>query len=187
MSRAKSELLRVARVLKSNGTEGEILIGFREISPEDLNQKEPVFITFDGLPVPFFIESFSRKGTNRALAHLTGVKNLQDAEELVGKDIFAKPDGINVGKDIFAKPDGINEYEGSDDGLTVDDLIGWTLLDADNKSLGEITDYEDIPGNTCLYVETKDGQVMIPLHEDLILSVDEDSKTISVNVPEGLI
>lgn len=89
MSRAKSELLRVARVLKSNGTEGEILIGFREISPEDLNQKEPVFITFDGLPVPFFIESFSRKGTNRALAHLTGVKNLEDAEELVGKDIFA--------------------------------------------------------------------------------------------------
>lgn len=174
MSRAKSELLQIARVLKSNGTEGEILIGFREISPEDLNQTEPVFITFDGLPVPFFIESFSRKGTNRALTHLTGVKNLEDAEELVGKDIFAKPDGIN-------------EYEGSDDGLTVDDLIGWTLLDADNKSLGKITDYEDIPGNTCLYVETKDGQVMIPLHEDLILSVDEDSKTISVNVPDGLI
>ena len=165
MSRAKSERLRVARVLKSNGTEGEILIGFREISPEDLNQKEPV---------PFFIESFSRKGTNRALARLTGVKNLQDAEELVGKDIFAKPDGIN-------------EYENTDDGLTVEDLIGWTLKDADGNAVGEITDYEDIPGNTCLYVETKDGQVMVPLHEDLILSVDEDSESISVSIPEGLI
>ncbi len=174
MSRAKSELLQIARVLKSNGTEGEILIGFREISPEDLNQTEPVFITFDGLPVPFFIESFSRKGTNHALAHLTGVKNLQDAEELVGKDIFVKPDGIH-------------EYENADNGLTVDDLIGWSLLDAEGKAVGEITDYEDIPGNTCLYVETKGGQVMVPLHEDLILSVDEDSKTISVNVPEGLI
>ena len=174
MSRAKSELLQIARVLKSNGTEGEILIGFREINPEDLNQKEPVFITFDGLPVPFFIESFSRKGTNRALAHLTGVKNLQDAEELVGKDIFAKPDGIN-------------EYENADGGLTVDDLIGWTLKDAEGSAVGEITDYEDIPGNTCLYVETKDGQAMIPLHEDLILSVDEESKAISVDVPEGLI
>ena len=174
MSRAKSELLQIARVLKSNGTEGEILIGFREISPEDLNQTEPVFITFDGLPVPFFIESFSRKGTNRALAHLTGVKNLQDAEELVGKDIFVIPDGIH-------------EYENADNGLTVDDLIGWSLLDAEGKAVGEITDYEDIPGNTCLYVETKGGQVMVPLHEDLILSVDEDSKTISVNVPEGLI
>ena len=174
MSRAKSDLLRVARVLKSNGTEGEVLIGFREISPEDLNQKEPVFITFDGLPVPFFIESFSRKGSSRALARLTGVKNLEDAEELVGKDIFAKPDGIN-------------EYESEDDGLTVENLIGWTLLDSDNEEVGEITDYEDIPGNTCLYVETKDGQVMIPLHEDLILSVDEDSRLISLTVPEGLI
>lgn len=174
MSGAKSELLRVARVLKSNGTEGEILIGFREISPEDLNQKEPVFIAFDGLPVPFFIESFLKKGTNRALVHLTGVKNLEDAEELVGKDIFSRPSGVN-------------DYEAPDDGLTVDDLIGWTLLDADNKSVGEITDYEDIPGNTCLYVETKDGQAMIPLHEDLILSVNEDSKVISVAIPEGLL
>ena len=34
---------------------------------------------------------------------------------------------------------------------------------AEGKAVGEITDYEDIPGNTCLYVETKDGQVMIPL------------------------
>lgn len=174
MTRAKSDLLRVARVLKSNGTDGEILIGFREIAPEDLNQKEPVFITFDGLPVPFFIESFSKKGTSRALVHITGVKSLQDAEEIVGKDIFASQQGIN-------------EYDSEDDGLTVDDLIGWTLLDADNENVGEITDYEDIPGNTCLYVETKDGQVMIPLHEDLILSVDEASKSISVAIPEGLI
>ncbi len=174
MSRAKSELLRIARVLKSNGTDGGVLIGFREISPEDLNQKEPVFITFDGLPVPFFIESFTRKGTNRALARLTGVRNLEDAEEIVGKDILAKAEAIDRGDE-------------DEDGLTVDDLIGWTLLDGDKKAVGEITDYEDIPGNTCLYVETKDGQVMIPLHEDLILSVDEDSKTISVNVPDGLI
>ena len=174
MSRAKSELLRIARVLKSNGTEGEILVGFREINPEDLNQKEPVFITFDGLPVPFFIESFSRKGTNRALVRLTGVKNLEDAEELTGKDISAKATAIHQDED-------------ADESLTADDLIGWTLLNAENIEVGEITDYEDIPGNTCLYVETKDGQVMIPLHEDLILSVDEDSKAISVDVPEGLI
>ena len=175
MTRAGSELIQVARVLKSNGTDGEILIGFRGIGPEDLNQKEPVFIKFDGLPVPFFIESFTKKGTNRALAHITGVKNLQDAEEIAGKDIFVEPDGI------------IGYQNDEDDKLTVDDLIGWTLLDSDNSTVGEITDYEDIPGNTCLYVETKGGQVMIPLHEDLILSVDEDSKTISVNVPEGLI
>jgi len=174
MSRAKTDFLHVARVLKSNGTKGEVLIGFREIGPEDLNQKEPVFITFDGLPVPFFIESFSRKGTSRALVSLTGVKNLKDAEEMVGKELLIKPDGIN-------------DCGRSDEDLTVDDLIGWNLLNDSGGKVGKITGYEDIPGNTCLYVETENGQVMIPLHEDLILSVDEDSESISVSIPEGLI
>ena len=54
MSGAPSDFLRIARVLKSYGNEGEILVGFRELGPEDLNLKEPVFIMFDGLPVPFF-------------------------------------------------------------------------------------------------------------------------------------
>jgi 16S rRNA processing protein RimM len=173
MTGAKSELLQVARVLKSNGTEGEVLVGFRGISPEDLNVKEPVFIEFDGLPVPFFIESFTRKGTNRAIARLTGVKNLADAEELAGKDVFAVIEAIASGED--------------DDFLSPDELTGWTLLDADNRTVGEISGYEDIPGNLCVYVETADGQAMIPLHEDLILSVDENSRTITVAVPDGLL
>ena len=173
MTGAKSELLQVARVLKSNGTEGEVLVGFRGISPEDLNVKEPVFIEFDGLPVPFFIESFTRKGSNRAIARLTGVKNLADAEELAGKDVFAVIEAIASGED--------------DDFLSPDELTGWTLLDADNRTVGEISGYEDIPGNLCVYVETVDGQAMIPLHEDLILSVDENSRTITVAVPDGLL
>ncbi len=173
MTGAKSELLQVARVLKSNGTEGEVLVGFRGISPEDLNVKEPVFIEFDGLPVPFFIESFTRKGTNRAIARLTGVKNLADAEELAGKDVFAVKEAIDSGED--------------EDFLSPDELTGWTLLDADNRTVGEISGYEDIPGNLCVYVETADGQAMIPLHEDLILSVDENSRTITVAVPDGLL
>jgi 16S rRNA processing protein RimM len=173
MTGAKSELLQVARVLKSNGTEGEVLVGFRGISPEDLNVKEPVFIEFDGLPVPFFIESFTRKGSNRAIARLTGVKNLADAEELAGKDVFAVKEAIDSGED--------------EDFLSPDELTGWTLLDADNRTVGEISGYEDIPGNLCVYVETADGQAMIPLHEDLILSVDENSRTITVAVPDGLL
>ena len=50
-------MLQIAQVLKSNGTDGELVMSFREIAPEDINLKEPVFIVFDGLPVPFFIES----------------------------------------------------------------------------------------------------------------------------------
>ena len=60
------------------------------------------------------------------------------------------------------------------------------LYDRDTR-VGEITDYEDIPGNPCLYVETADGQAMIPLHEDFILSIDPEAGEIVMDLPAGLI
>ena len=175
MSGASSDFLRIARVLKSYGTGGEILVGFREIDPEDLNLKEPVFIMFDGLPVPFFIESIQPKGTSRALLRLTGIKCLADAEEVAGSDIFARKSAI-IG------------YPDDEEGLSIDMLVGWTLLDAEGVEVGRITDYEPIPGNPCLYVETPDGgTVMVPLHDDLLIDIDEEALRITMMVPEGLL
>ena len=174
ISGASTELLRIARVLKSYGTEGEILMGFRDVDPEDVNLEEPVFINFDGLPVPFFIENFTLKGTSKALVRLTGIKSLADAEEIAGSDVFARRSSIN-------------DQEYDDEDLTVDMLVGWTLLDEEGSEIGRISDFEDIPGNPCLYVETDKGTTMIPLHEDLIVSIDEETLRISMRIPEGLL
>ena len=67
---------KIAQVLKSNGTDGELLVSFFDIDPEEIDLQEPVFIYMDGLPVPFYFESFVRRGVNRALVHLTGVHSL---------------------------------------------------------------------------------------------------------------
>ena len=173
MSGASTEFLRIARVLKSYGTEGEILLGFRDVDSEDLDRKEPVFIKFDGLPVPFFIESFRTKGASRALVRLTGINNIEDAEEIAGRDVYALPEAVM-------------DYEG-EDGLSVEDLVGWTLLDGDDAVVGEITGIEPIPGNPCLYVSAGNGTVMVPFHEDLVLDIDEEASRIRMEIPEGLI
>ena len=73
---------QIAQVLKSNGTDGELVMSFRSIAPEDINLQEPVFIIFDGLSVPFFIESFTKRGNSKALVRLTGIHNQEDVEEI---------------------------------------------------------------------------------------------------------
>ena len=159
-------MLRVAQVLKSNGTDGELLLSFFDIAPEDMDLQEPVFIEFDGLPVPFYFESFTPRGTNRALVRLTGVRSLKDADELAGKSIFA---------DYFEE-----EEE--------EDLVGWTVCNADGETIGTVVDYEDIPGNLCLWVERPSGEeVLIPFHEDLVISVDESAQTLTLSIPEGIL
>ena len=174
MSGAPTDLLQIAQVLKSNGTEGEIILGFRDFGPEDIDLQEPVFIYFDGLPVPFFIESIAAKGPMKALVRLTGMKNLEDAEEVAGSDVFALRSSV---EDLL--------YD--DEELDATMLVGWELFSEDGSRVGEISDFEPIPGNPCLYVEAEEGTVMVPLHDDLILDIDEEGKKISLRIPEGLI
>ncbi len=215
-------LQQIASVLKSNGTDGELVMSFRDIAPEDINLQEPVFIIFDGLPVPFFIESFTKRGNSKALVRLTDICSMEDVEEIAGKAVYI--DG-----------DSLPEMTLEDDGYAA--LVGWTLLTpaenfsaaedaegnnipaenfnegpdeeedsfsaeqensnpaADNREeeaaefieVGEITDFIDIPNNPCLEVETINGAVMIPLHEDLIISVDPEYQELIMQIPAGLL
>ena len=157
---------RIGQVLKSNGRDGELLVSFSGIAPEEIDLEEPVFIEFDGLPVPFYFEAFSQRGNTRALVRLTGVHNLTDADELAGATLYAEDD----------------LYEDEEE-----DLTGWTVLDADGERVGVVSAHEDIPGNPCIWVETGHGECLLPLREELVLDVNEKEKTLRMEIPEGLL
>ena len=177
------DLQQVAQVLKSNGTDGELVLGFRDIAPEDINLEEPVFIIFDGLPVPFFIESFTKRGNTKALVRLTDIASMEDVEEIAGKAVYVDDSQVP-------------EMSLEEDGYAA--LVGWMVLTVDASEtdedgepalyeVGEITDFMDIPKNPCIEVETENGAVIIPLHEDFILSVDPENQEIIMQIPAGLI
>lgn len=158
---------KIAQVLKSNGVEGELLISFLDFDPEDLVLEEPVFIETDGLPVPYFFDAFTRRGAGRALVRLTGVRSLRDADELAGCAIYL-------------------DIDETDEEET--DLTGWALEDQDGQKVGVVVDYEDIPGNPCLVVETTPGHtVLVPLREELLLDLEAESRTVRIEIPTGLL
>lgn len=154
-------MIPVAKILKSNGIQGDLLIGLLDVTIEDLDTNEPVFVVFDGLPVPFFIESITRRGNTRAIVHLTDIDSLEDAEEVVGREILLDA-----------------EFEEDDE----ENFTGWTLYDGD-RLVGTVSGIEDIPGNPCLEV----AGALVPLHEDFIVSADPSRKILVMQLPEGLL
>ena len=154
-------MIQIAKILKSDGTDGGILIGVRDMEIGQIDLKEPVFIYFDGLPVPFFIQDLRKKGTAKAVVHLNDVVSLADAEEIVGREVYI--DG---------------EWEDEEE----DDFTGWTVLNR-GELVGEVTGMEPIPGNLCLYV----GESMIPLHEDFIIDADPQARVLNLDLPDGLL
>ena len=154
-------MLQIAKILKSNGTDGGLLIGVRDIEVGQIDLQEPVFIEFDGLPVPFFIQDLQQRGTSKAIIHLNDITSLADAEEVVGRAVYVE-----------------GEWEEEEEL----DFTGWTLLNR-GVEVGTVTGMEPIPGNLCLYV----GDALVPLHEALILSADAATRTLDLDLPEGLL
>ena len=154
-------MIPIAKILKSNGVDGDLLVSFIDFDISEIDTNEPVFVIFDGLPVPFFIESLTRRGSSRAIIHLTDIDCLADAEEVTGRELLLDA-----------------EWE-EDDYL---DFTGWTLYDRE-RLIGTVTGFEDIPGNPCLDV----SGTLVPLHEDLIISTDPATRTLVMALPDGLL
>ena len=152
------------KVLKSWGAEGQVVLSPDAEDPRDLKSQEPVFIEFDGLPVPFFFESVQPRG-GRFIVKFEGIDTLAEAEELVGREVTFE--------------DETEEEE--------DTLVGLQVRDSRTRRIiGEIVDSSDYGGNIVITVETADrGDVLLPIHEELIVCIHND--IITLDIPEGLI
>lgn len=82
-----------------------------------------MFIVFDGLEVPFFIEELVPKGLSKAIVKFDGVDNFQDSEELVGREVFMDA-----------------EFEDEDE----EDFTGWTVLDKGHL-VGRLPEWNRFP------------------------------------------
>ena len=149
------------RILKSYGTEGGVIISAPEVDVEE-RANEPVFIDFDGLPVPFFIEEVTPRGGAKYFVKLEDIDSIDQAEELVGKEPYF-------------------EVDDEDD---ADDLVGYTLCDQDGKPVGEITAFEEIPGNPCLEIASG---ALVPCPDECIVKVDNRKKQIWLEIAAGLL
>lgn len=150
------------KVVKSYGTAGEVVTNLG--ADVDVNLKEPVFIKFDELPVPFFFESVQPHGS-RTVVKFTDVDSFEDAEELVGRDF------------TFSV-----EEEEEDEG---DGIVGRLICDASGREIGRVTEFLDYSGNTCISVDCGGREVILPLHRDLIVKVTK--KAVWLTVPDGLL
>jgi hypothetical protein len=83
------------------------------------------------------------------------------------------------GNDGTTGPNGDMNQE-SDDNV----IVGLT---GNLYEVGQITDFMDIPNNPCIEVETENGAVILPLHEDFILAIDPEYQEIVLQIPEGLL
>lgn len=173
------EITAAGSFTKTHGLKGE-LHALLDIDADFFQPGSCFIIDVDGIYVPFFVESVRPKGHFATLIKPDGVNSEPEAKLFVGKTIYVNKKALMDFDRLNADPEAEGSY--------ADDFIGYTILNDEGNPLGVITDLETSTANTLFIVLSPQGDtIYVPVAEEFLLAIDPDNKTITMNLPEGLI
>lgn len=163
------EVYRIGKLGKAHGIKGEVTMQVDD-DVFDRVEAEYLFLELDGIMVPFFMEEYRFKSDETALVKFEGVYTQERARELTGTEVFFP-------RELAA--------EDESEELSYAQLVGFTLInDSDGKAVGEIAFIDEQTMN--IMFELTDGR-LIPASEELITDVNAEEKTITLDIPEGIL
>ncbi len=169
-----NNLTAIGKLQKTFGAHGELMLALYD--DFSLPQSAPLFITVDGLSVPFYLKSAEEKGSKYVVV-FDDMESEKRAAELVGKEVMAE---------LSARQQ--RRHAAGSGSAAPRELMGYKVVDKALGELGLVGDWLDYPGNPCLQILNPQGQeIIIPANEDFIISVDGKEKILTVDLPQGLV
>ena len=165
----KNQIL-FGRIVRINGYDGTITVKTEERFAENIPDMESVFIETNGKPVPFFLSMVEYSGGDTLKLKFKDYESSEKIGEFNGCRIFLTTD---YGED---------SNPAIDNGIT-----GYKIVLRNNNLLGTVLEVIRNPGQDLISVQSVDKkEILIPLHSDFILDIDNKSGIVVMDLPEGL-
>ena len=157
-------------VTKPYGLEGAVHLMVDPALADGIKIGNPLFIEIDGQRIPFFIEEIVSGTGNHFIIKLEFINSLMEARQYCGMKIYPEE---TVNKPV------------SGDDLKI--LVGYSVSDPNRDFEGEVMDVLEHSINRILVVDFRGKEVMVPYADEILRNVDHRSRSIEVNLPDGLI
>jgi len=165
-----SDLLPIGRVVKTHGVRGKIkveyfgknshLFPYREIFIKESAGKSVAYEILEAVSQPL-----------RIILKLKGVERAEDAQALVGKEVLIRKETL---PDL---PE--DEYYWAE-------ILGMVVETEEGRKIGTMKEILETGANDVWVIEGKRGEILLPVTEEVIRSVDRKSRVIKVHWMEGL-
>lgn len=160
----------IGRIQKVQGYDGTLSVKLERDFTEDISEMESVFIEYEGKPVPFFISSIEDEGGDIIKIRLEGYDSYDKASMFAGCRIS------------------MTSGPGREDSAVSSGITGFTVTLSDLSIVGVIEEIIQNPGQDLLRILSPEKkEILVPLVSDFITGINKKKKTISMNLPEGLI
>jgi 16S rRNA processing protein RimM len=167
----KEECFNLGYISKTVGNKGELLLIFDVDNVKPYQKLESVFVEINKQLVPFFISAIELRG-NGAKVSFEGVDNTSKAEELTRTSLYLPLSFLPPlkGKKFYFH-----------------EVLGFKAIDKNFGEIGIIENVLDYPTQALFQIKKENLEILIPVKDDFIESIDRPAKTIHLNAPEGLI
>lgn len=165
-----SNYFSIGYISKTRGLKGELQIYLEVDNPQDYKNMESLFLEINQKPVPFFVSKLLLQ-KNIMYVYLEDVNHIDKAKVFVGKSVY-----------ILEKNKPANT---NDDSHKL--LIGFLVHDKNQGELGVIKSIQELPSQLVANMLFQNKDVLFPLNEQFVTSIDKKNKIIHVDLPDGLI
>jgi len=168
----------IARVLRPHGRRGEVAAEILTDRPQRVTTLTRAAL-WDGhsAPRPVGVRScwLSQSRGGQAIFHFEGSNSISDAKKLTGLEVQIPF------SDRMPLPAG---------SYYVTDLTGCEVKEKGAATIGRVRDVqftgEDVAGTPILVVDSPNGELLIPLAEEICVRIDTAARQIEVILPDGL-
>lgn len=163
--------LEVGKIINTHGLRGEVKVVPWTDAPEVFEDIKRVFIKKNEEEMPLEIVHIKYQ-KNNIIVKFKELSDINEAERLKNSVLYA--DRSELGE----LPDGV---------YYIADLIGMEVKREDKSLIGILKDVLQTGAND-VYVVGREGEkeLLIPVIDSVVLSVDIDNKEIIVRLPDGL-
>ena len=167
----KINYIHVGKVVKTHGVKGELKLKFDAELLASITSLNPLFFPVGEKYMPYFTDRLILRDTGEAIAGFEDLKSKEDAQVFINRPVYIEEK--NIDKSYL------------DSSLTF--LIGFTAVDKQKKVIGVIDDILNMPANKLASIKLENKDVLIPLHENFIVSINKSKKEIKLDLPDGLL
>lgn len=168
----KDECFYLGKIVKKYSFKGEVLAKLDTDEPDIYENLEAIFLDLRGNLVPFFIEQSQLHKSDLLRIKFEDVSTEADADALIKTELY-------LPLELLPKLEGNKFY--------FHEIIDFKIID---KSFGEVGLIKGVNDSTAqaLFEVDRDGiELLIPMNDEFIVEVDRTTKSIVMDLPEGLI
>ncbi len=162
----------LGKIVKKYSFKGELLIKLDTDEPELYDQLDSVFIMVRNNLIPFFIESSQLHKSNLLRVKLEDVDTEEDADALMKSKLY-------LPLEFLPKLEGNKFY--------FHEVIGFTVEDKNFGVVGSLTGINDSTAQALFEIDRDGKEILIPLNDEFIVTIDRKNKKVVVDTPPGLI